>query len=408
MDRSALLDELRIQRGVTPPPASGRRRAIAIVLLAALAALAAWQIGAARAIAVRTAIAQPLAAAPASAPVLDAAGYVTARRKATVSARITGRIAEVLIEEGQRVEAGQVLARLDPTTAQAQHDLARAQLDAERARIRELQIQLDQARRDLHRARELLPRRLASEQAVENAATAVAGLEAGIATQASRVGIAERNLELAAVGVDDTVVRAPFAGVVTDKAAQPGEIVSPMSAGGGYTRTGIGTIVDMDSLEVEVEVNEAYIGRVRRGQTVQITLNAYPQWKIPGRVIAPIPAADRSKATVEVRIGFDVRDPRVVPDMGARVAFLDGDHAATAGAPLPGVLVPAAAVRDEGGRASVFVAADGRAQVRAVQIGQAFGDARQVLSGVATGERVILAPPDDLQSGDAVVEEGGR
>ena len=324
VDSSEMLKQLRIDRAQAPTPSrAGRWVAIAAVAVAVLGAAAWYALAGPKTHTVRTAVAQPLTAQAQSSAVLDATGYVTARRQATVSSKITGRVQEVLIEEGQRVEEGQVLARLDPTDAQAQLDLSTAQLQAARAQLAELRVQLTQAQRDAQRQEDLVAKKLTSTQAAEDARTQVAALKARLAAQEQQVTVQQRGVALATVSLDNTVVKAPFAGVITVKAAQQGEIVSPMSAGGGFTRTGIGTIVDMESLEIEVEVNEAYIGRVKAGQPVEATLNAYPDWKIPAEVIAIIPAADRSKATVKVRIGIKAKDARIVPDMGARVSFLE-------------------------------------------------------------------------------------
>jgi len=406
VDSSEMLKQLRIDRAQTPTPSrAGRWVAIAAVAVAVLGAAAWYALAGPKTHTVRTAVAQPLTAQAQSSAVLDATGYVTARRQATVSSKITGRVQEVLIEEGQRVEEGQVLARLDPTDAQAQLDLSTAQLQAARAQLAELRVQLTQAQRDAQRQEDLVAKKLTSTQAAEDARTQVAALKARLAAQEQQVTVQQRGVALATVSLDNTVVKAPFAGVITVKAAQQGEIVSPMSAGGGFTRTGIGTIVDMESLEIEVEVNEAYIGRVKAGQPVEATLNAYPDWKIPAEVIAIIPAADRSKATVKVRIGIKAKDARIVPDMGARVSFLEERQAASAAAPLPGVLVPASAVQADGDANRVFVVVDGRAAARAVKLGQSFADQRQVLEGVKAGERVVLAPPPALRDGDRVRQD---
>ena len=202
--------------------------------------------------------------------------------------------------------------------------------------------------------------------------------------------------------LDNTVIRAPFAGVVVAKSAQPGEMISPISAGGGFTRTGIGTIVDMDSLEIQVDVNESFINRVTAGQPVEAMLNAYPDWKIPGSVIAIIPTADRSKATVKVRIALGSKDSRIVPDMGVRVAFLGAAGTKRQPRREPGVLVPAEAVRGDGASAVVFVVAGEKVERRSVTLGRTVGPNRQVLSGVRDGERVVLAPPESLKDGDAI------
>jgi len=346
--------------------------------------------------------AQPAAAA-ADQAVLDATGYVTARRQATVSAKVTGRVAEVLIEEGQRVRAGDVLARLDPIDADAQLALNQSQIAAADAQLADLRVQRRQAERDARRAEELAARKLGSAQGAEDARMRVASLDARLLAQAEQVKVARRSLEVAAVALDNTIVRAPFDGVITVKAAQPGEIVSPISAGGGFTRTGIGTIVDMDSLEIEVDVNESYISRVRAEQRVTATLNAYPDWSIPAHVITIIPTADRAKATVKVRIALDVRDERIVPEMGVRVSFLeDATSAPVTPAALPGVLVPTTAIVADGDRSIAWTVDDGHAQRRELTLGQQVGVERQVLAGLAAGECVILAPPAGLQDGSRV------
>lgn len=410
VEKSELLKQLQLDasaRGTGTKPAAPLLIGMVIV---ALVALGAWYwLSGGKVLTVTTATAQALSGVQGSTSVLDATGYVTARRQATVSAKVTGQVTQVLIEEGQQVQSGEVLARLDDADAQAQLDLAQAQLDAARAQLAGLRLLLAQARRDDVRQQDLLARKLTSQQAADDARTLVDTRNAAIVTQQRQVEVAERGVQVAQVALDNTVIRAPFAGVITVKAAQPGEIVSPFSAGGGYTRTGIGTIVDMDSLEIEVEVNEAYIGRVQTDQPVQTTLNAWPDWKIPGRVIAIIPAADRSKATVKVRLSLDVKDTRIVPDMGARVAFLEhSTNTARTGVQNEtptGVLIPANAIRTLGDSEQVFVLTDGHARVRSVKLGQAYSDLRQVLDGVSAGERVILAPPGDLQDGDRVETE---
>ena len=399
MDTSELLRELRIDRDGRPPRARRLRLLLAAAALVVLG-VAGWivwsRIGTPT---VRTVTAR--AATPAGGPgsVLDASGYVTARRQATVSAKITGKVTEVLIEEGMRVTEGTVLARLDDTEATAQLALARAQLAAARSQDGEIRAQLQQAERDYARAQELFTRQLVPEQSMDAARAQRDTLRAKIAANAEQIRVASESVTVAQVQLDNTVIRAPFSGVVIAKAAQPGEMISPISAGGGFTRTGIGTIVDMDSLEVQVDVNESYINRVTSEQPVEATLNAYPDWKIPGSVIAIIPTADRSKATVKVRIAIRSKDPRIVPDMGVRVAFLGAPSAAPAAPVAQGVLVPADAVRSDG---TVFVYADGKVQRRSVTPGQAAGAEREILKGVRAGERVVVAPPPSLKDGAAV------
>jgi RND family efflux transporter MFP subunit len=322
-----------------------------------------------------------------------------------VSAQITGTVAAVLIEEGDHVKEGQVIGRLDDTAQRAGLAQAQAQLHSAQALLLQAQAQLAQNQRDVKRAEDLLERKLVSEQAVELARTQVEAQTAQVQAQRKQIDLAEANVRSAQVQLDYCTVRAPFTGVVIAKAAQVGEIISPLSAGGGFTRTGIGTLVDMDSLEVEVDVNEAYINRVEPGQRVESVLNAYPDWRIPSHVIAIIPTADRSKATVKVRIGLDVKDNRIVPDMGVRVSFLEaGKAAGETHERARGVLVPAAAVRKDGDEDVVFVLKGQRAQRRVVTLGGTSGDARQLLGGVSPGEAVILAPPADLRDGAAVSE----
>src|SRR6267378_25518 len=401
-DKNALLGQLRIDRNQREPGFDSRRRRWiggGLLLLVGLVAAGAWfGLSGRAALPVRTAMAQPIADGVASASVLDATGYVTARRQATVSAQITGTLTEVLIEEGVRVKSGQVLGRLDDTAQRAALAQARAQLHSAQALLVQHQAQLAQSERDVRRAEDLVERKLVSQQAVEQARTQVETGAAQVQGQRRQIELAEANVRSAQVQLDYCTVRAPFSGVVIAKAAQVGEIVSPFSAGGGFTRTGIGTIVDMDSLEVEVDVNEAYINRVQPGQPVESVLNAYPDWKIPSHVIAIIPTADRSKATVKVRIGVDVKDDRIVPDMGVRVSFLEEHKAAAQTQERPrGVLVPVAAIRTEGDQAVVFVLKERKAQRRTVTLGGTIGDSRQVLAGVSPGEAVIVDAPAGLK-----------
>jgi RND family efflux transporter MFP subunit len=350
---------------------------------------------------VRTAVARDAGQSAGAASVLDATGYVTARRQATVSAKITGKVSEVLIEEGLRVNEGDVLARLDDTEAKAQLALSQAQLTAARSQLAELRAHLAQAERDYTRQQELARRELVSAQSLDAAMAQRDMVRARLGAAGEQVSVAQESVRMAEVQLDNTVIRAPFGGVVVAKAAQPGEMISPMSAGGGFTRTGIGTIVDMESLEIQVEVNEAFINRVTPGQRVEATLNAYPDWKIPASVIAIIPSADRSKATVKVRIAIQAKDPRILPDMGVRVGFL-GARPAPETKPVGGVLVPADAVRGEGAAAVVFVYANGKVERRGVTLGRDIGGNRQVLSGVRDGERVVVSPPASLEDGAKV------
>jgi RND family efflux transporter MFP subunit len=405
-DKSALLNQLRIDRGNEQQPSGGKRGfLVAGLLCVAIIAAAIWFWMRPAPIAVHVAVAQPSgqAGAVGAASILDASGYVVARRQAAVASKITGKMVELDIEEGDRIKAGQVIARLDDTNIRAALNAARAQQDFAKAGLAETQVNLTNAERDYARQKALANGRFVSQAVVDNSQTTVDALRAQLATQRVNVEVAERNVQLAERNLDDTIVRAPFAGVVIAKSAQVGEIVSPLSAGGGFTRTGIGTIVDMDSLEVEVDVNEAYIGRVQPGQSVESVLNAYPDWKIPSHVIAIIPTADRAKATVKVRVGLDLKDGRIVPDMGVRVSFLEDSKPPALDQPPPrGVLIPGQALRNEGGQQVVFVFSAQKAQRRTVTLGGSVGDARQVLSGVSAGESVILDAPAGLKDDAAV------
>jgi RND family efflux transporter MFP subunit len=405
-DKSALLNQLRIERDSEPAPSGrGRLWLIAVAALLAVVAAAAWIWLRPSAIPVHVAAAQALSqgATAGAASILDASGYVVARREAAVASKITGKMVELDIEEGDRVRAGQVIARLDDTNIRASLNASRAQVDFAKAGLSETQVNLANAQRDYERQQSLIKGHYVSQSALDNSRTTMDSLTAQLATQRSNIEVAQRNVEVTERNLDDTIVRAPFDGVVIAKSAQVGEIVSPLSAGGGFTRTGIGTIVDMDSLEVEVDVNEAYINRVQPKQPVDSVLNAYPDWRIPSHVIAIIPTADRSKATVKVRIALEVKDARIVPDMGVRVSFLE-DRKSEAGnqPPTRGVLVPAKALRKEGEENVLFVLNGQKAQRRTVTLGGTVGDSREVAAGVSAGEAVIVDAPADLKDGTAV------
>lgn len=404
MNSSAdLLKELRIDRSA-PPPSSQRGWWIgvaAVVVVLALV-LGGWALfWRDRAAEVKTAQVIAIGSGGGSASVLDATGYVVARRMATVSSKITGKVREVLIEEGQSVAAGQVMATLDPIDADAQRQLAASQVGAARSQIGSVQAQVREAEANATRLGSLVKQQLVSKAQYDQAIAQRDALRAQLSTAQRNAQVAGDQLRIAEHGVDNTVVRAPFAGVVIAKAAQPGEIVSPLSAGGGFTRTGIGTIVDMDSLEVEVDVGEAFIGRVQPKMPVEATLNAYPDWKIPAEVIAIIPTADRGKATVKVRVALKQRDARIVPDMGVRVSFLEKAQP-QATTRKPGVLAATAAIVSRDGKDVAFVVDGEKVARRELRIGRTLGDDREVLEGLADGETVVLDPPADLVDGARV------
>ena len=394
MDKKALLNELKIDRGGDATPARRPVKWFAALAVLAGAGFVGWSFGvplfASPAVEVRTATARATAAAPAGDSVLDATGYVVARRQATVSSKTTGKVLEVLVEEGMTVREGQTLAVLDDAIPRAQLALAEAQLGASTASLEEIRVNIRQAELDLERIDDLAERKFASLADRDRTVLALEGLRARLARAERDVEVAERSLTVQRRLLQNFEIRAPFGGVVIAKAAQPGEMISPVSAGGGFTRTGICTIVDMDSLEVEVDVNEAYINRVYPGQPVTVRLNAYDE-DIPAEVIATIPAADRNKATVRVRIGFARKNARVLPDMGVKVAFLDAQaSAANANAPTrKGVLVPGAAVFGSGDGRHVWVVADGVAQRRGVEVAGREGANARIVEGLAAGERVV-------------------
>jgi HlyD family secretion protein len=338
------------------------------------------------------------------AAVLNASGYVTARRRATVSSKITGKVIEVNVEEGMVVTQGQILARLDDSTPRAALALAVAQAESARKAVTENEVRLAQLRLTLRRIADLRKEGITTEAEVEQAQAEVDGTAARINALREQVNVAERQVALQQTDLDNTVIRAPFTGVAISKDAQPGEMVSPVSAGGGFTRTGICTIVDMRSLEIEVDVNESYINRVRPAQQVSAVLDAYPDWQIPGHVITMVPTADRQKATVLVRIAFEALDPRILPDMGVKVTFLrEGNKDEEALAAQPVTLVPKAALQSDNTNSFVYVVTGDTVERRAVKAGGADGDRVEVLAALRAGERVVVSPPPGLTDGAKVV-----
>ena len=368
--------------------------------------------------------------------VLNASGYVTARRRATVSSKVTGKVMEVFVEEGKAVRRGQVLARLDDTQVRADLDVTRAQLEAARRGAAEDQAKLREAEITLKRLNQLVKDGVVGRAEVDSADATVESLKARISLAQQQVTVAETHVRARETDLTDMTVRAPFDGVAISKDAQPGEMISPVSAGGGFTRTGICTIVDMSSLEIEVDVSESYINRVRPNQPVEAVLDAYPDWRIPAHVITTVPSADRQKATVRVRIGIDLPalrepqgrpeqgrgtagsgsaragskgdqfDPRILPDMGVKVSFLsETPEPVVAGeAARPRLLVPKGAVRTVDGTAIVFVVKGERAERRAVKTGANDGDLVEVVSGLTAGDRVVTEGAATLADGARVKE----
>ncbi|HEX7029474.1 MAG TPA: efflux RND transporter periplasmic adaptor subunit [Gammaproteobacteria bacterium] len=403
LNREAL-DALRMDRAQTESAAVHRARPWIIgglIAVAVIVAGVAWVAMLPDAVTVKVTTVRNTAAAPSNnGTVLTASGYVVARRIATASSKVTGQIDAVLIEEGQRVEAGEVLARLDDSIAQKELALAESRLERARRAVEETRVRLAEAERNLERTRSLREDKLVSAAALDTATAEFNAWTARLAVAKSDVEVAERNTALAKQGVENTLIRAPFSGVVVAKNAQPGEMISPISAGGGFTRTGIGTIVDMQSLEIEVDVNEAYIDRVRSGQPVEATLNAYSGWTIPAHVISIVPTADRQKATVKVRIGFEELDPRILPDMGVQVRFLDETPAAVSTDPR--LVVPESALHADGDRDYVYVLHDDTLERRAVRTGGRDRGDVEIVAGLNAGERVVIEASDALSDGQTV------
>ncbi len=425
MATSNLKDDLASLRIDNSARAGGTRRGAWIVLLVVVLAVAGggwlWsrRVEAAD-VKTATVTAQSGAAAAAGA-VLNASGYVTARRRATVSSKVTGKVLEVFIEEGKEVRKGQVLARLDDSQIRAGLAVARAQLTSARRGTEQDQARLKEAELTLERRRELMKEKVIGRAELDASEAEVDSLKARIGLAQQQVEVATTQIQAIEVDLADMVVRAPFDGVAISKDAQPGEMISPVSAGGGFTRTGICTIVDMSSLEIEVDVSESYINRVRPGQPVEAVLDAYPDWRIPAHVITTVPSADRQKATVRVRIGFDAStgsgssratssgekvDPRILPDMGIKVSFLSERAAPkdASAAPRARLVVPKTAVRTDSGASVLFVVRDERVERRAVKVGAADGDQVEIVSGVNAGEKVVIDGPPTLADGARVKE----
>jgi RND family efflux transporter MFP subunit len=395
------LSDLKIDR-VAKTGDGGNRRLLLIIatVLVTLVVIAILVVGGRSAPEVEVAVARPAAAGGAT-TVLNASGYVEPRRKATVSSKITGKVIEVLVDEGMVVEEGQVLARLDDSDARRRYEAVRAERDVARAGIDELEVDLADAERTLRRVQDLRDQGVASIQDLDSATTAEEALRAKLRVARSSLGAAEAQVAVSAQDLENYTVRAPFAGIAVSKDAQPGEMVSPVSAGGGFTRTGISTIVDMTSLEIEVDVNESHIAKVYPGQPADAVLDAYPDWHIPATVRTVIPTADRQKATVKVRLTFDALDPKILPDMGVKVAFQEtvDEEISAAGAQA---LIPQAAVFERDGQSYVFVIDGTILDRRAVSTGRSVGSDIEITAGVTTGETIVVSGPEDLAGGDSV------
>jgi RND family efflux transporter MFP subunit len=407
LDQNAL-NSLRIERNAAPPPEASPRGKYIVWAAAAVVLLGAgsWFFNGNRAVEVEVVEAVATRSGNDPATVLDASGYVVARRQATVSAKVTGKVEQVLIEEGMSVKEGQILATLDTSTTNRQLDLSQQQLHATRAELAQIKVRLAEAQRAATRADKLRADKLIAEADLDTAQSSVAALQAQLDALQSQVGVAESSVRVQQQNMSDLVVRAPFSGVVISKDAQPGEMVSPISAGGGFTRTGIATLVDMESREIEVDVNEAFINRVNDEQKTQAVLDAYPDWTIASHVISIVPTADRQKATVKVRIGFDELDPRILPDMGVKVRFLDKAAAVNAAPTRAAVEVPSSAVFSADGNSYVWRVPDDKVERVAVKTGNTRGDRIEILSGINAGDNVVSTPNDQLQDGGKIKVKG--
>ncbi len=335
---------------------------------------------------------------------LNASGYVTPRRRATIAAKITGRVTGVFFDEGTVVKEGQLLATLDDSDVQKALASAKADKESTEAAIADLQVQLKNANIELHRADQLQKAGVQTQEQLDTARMNADSLKAKIELAKAQVAASAARIVEAQQAVDNCTIKAPFAGIVVSKDAQVGEMVSPISAGGGFTRTGIATVVDMNSNEIEVDVNESYIARVHDGQKVTAILDAYPDWEIPSHVRTIIPTADRQKATVKVRISFDKLDPRILPDMGIKVTFLgDAPKPTDTKAAQAAGLVPQTAIHDDSsGKKIVFLVKDDKLERRAVTLGENRGSDTEIMAGLSIGDTVVVGGPADLHDGQSV------
>lgn len=390
------LSRLRIDRSVPAASSTGRpvpAIVIGAAILAVIVAIFVWTRLSPGGMEVQVVTATATGGAVASSGGISASGYVVARTKASVSAKVPGRLAYLGVSEGSVVRRGEVIARLE-------NDDSRAAVNAADARLRQVIIERDQANRDLERATQLHARRLLSDAELENQSARLRSLGA-------QVDAARAQLEVASASFENTIVLAPFDGTVLRKDAEVGEFVAPSTAGGGLTRSAIATMADLRTLEVEVDVNEAYIARIEKGQSCRITLDAYPDTSFAGKVRQVVPTADRQKATVQVKVAILDRDTRILPEMGAKVEFVRAEEDITT---VPGtprrVTIPAAAIVQGAEGARVWIVEGGRATARPVEPGPARGDQTEIRSGLSGGESIILAPPAGMKDGARVRVRG--
>ncbi len=405
-NKSELLSQLRIDRDANT---SGRSvwPWVAGGVVAVLLVLGGYQLFSESApLPVKVQMARMATVDSSSASVLDATGYVVARRQANVSSKVTGRVLEVLIEEGMTVTKNQIVARLEDVNARKSFDVTSAELDAAKAQVAEVRARLNEAKLNFDRNNILMQKQLVSQAAFDIAKANYESLRAQLNNREEIVNVNEKLIAQQKQNLDDYILRAPFAGVVIAKTSQPGEMISPISAGSGFTRTGICTLVDMTSLEIEVDVNESYIQRVHAGQLAEAVLEAYPEWKIPAKVAAIIPTADRQKATVKVRVAFQNLDPRILPDMGVKVSFLNPEPVEKQKPKEPlGIRVPTTAVRSENENKFVYVVKDGVVQERKVKLNASYGSDVYISEGLSAGEDFVVEISPQLKDGVKIVQE---
>lgn len=405
-NKSELLSQLRIDRDQTPSRGPLWPWLAGAALVVVLIFVAVRLFSEAAPVPVKVQMARIATADPSSASVLDATGYVVARRQATVSSKVTGKVSEVLIEEGMVVQKNQIVARLEDINARRALDVTKAELDAAKAQVSEARARLVEAKLNHERSTTLNQKQLISQSAFDSTKAAYDSARAQLVNREELVNVQDRLLAQQKQTLEDHILRAPFAGVVITKSSQPGEMISPISAGSGFTRTGICTIVDMTSLEIEVDVNESYIQRVHAGQMAEAVLEAYPEWKIPAKVAAIIPTADRQKATVKVRVAFQNLDPRILPDMGVKVSFLNPEPVEKQKPKEPlGIRVPTTAVRSDGEAKYVYVVKDGVAHERKVKLNASYGSDVYIADGLSAGEDFVVEVTPALKNGVKVIQE---
>jgi len=405
-NKSELLSQLRIDRDQTSSRGPLWPWFAGAALVVVLIVVAVRLFSEAAPVPVKVQMARIATADPSSASVLDSTGYVVARRQATVSSKVTGKVSEVLIEEGMVVQKNQIVAKLEDINARRALDVTKAELDAAKAQVSEARARLVEAKLNHERSTALNQKQLISQSAFDNTKAAYDSARAQLVNREELVNVQDRLLAQQKQTLEDHILRAPFAGVVITKSSQPGEMISPISAGSGFTRTGICTIVDMTSLEIEVDVNESYIQRVHAGQMAEAVLEAYPEWKIPAKVAAIIPTADRQKATVKVRVAFQNLDPRILPDMGVKVSFLNPEPVEKQKPKEPlGIRVPTTAVRSDGEAKYVYVVKDGVVQERKVKLNASYGSDVYIAEGLSAGEDFVVEITPALKNGVKVIQE---